>query len=69
MPNAHVRRAAVSALAFSQTQIATETIIRALTDDDWMVREIAAETLGGNANGRARGRSSDQCPVATRSGR
>ena len=30
---------------------AAETITRALKDDDWMVREMAAETLGLNANG------------------
>jgi HEAT repeat protein len=46
-----VRRAAVSALAFSQMKPAAETITRALKDEDWMVREMAAETLGLNANG------------------
>src|SRR5262249_28284512 len=50
-PDAHVRRAAVSALAFSQMKSAAETITRALRDDDWMVREMAAETLGLNVNG------------------
>jgi len=38
-------------LAFSQLKPATETIIRALKDTDWMVREMAAETLGLNVNG------------------
>jgi HEAT repeat protein len=47
----HVHRAAVSALAFSQMRTAAETITRALKDDDWMVREMAAETLGLNSNG------------------
>ncbi len=47
----YVRRAAVSALAFSQMKPAAEAITRALKDDDWMVREMAAETLGTNANG------------------
>jgi HEAT repeat protein len=49
--DAHVRRAAVSALAFSQMKPAAESITRALKDSDWMVREMAAETLGLNANG------------------
>ncbi len=49
--DAHVRRAAVSALAFSQMKPAAESITRALKDEDWMVREMAAETLGLNANG------------------
>ena len=49
--DAHVRRAAVSALAFSHMKPAAETITRALSDEDWMVREMAAETLGLNANG------------------
>jgi HEAT repeat protein len=30
---------------------AAESITRALKDSDWMVREMAAETLGLNANG------------------
>jgi len=30
---------------------AAESITRALGDDDWMVREMAADTLGQNANG------------------
>jgi HEAT repeat protein len=30
---------------------AAETITRALKDSDWMVREMAAETLGLNVNG------------------
>ncbi len=30
---------------------AAESITRALEDSDWMVREMAAETLGLNANG------------------
>jgi len=30
---------------------AAETITRALKDDDWMVREMAVETLGLNVNG------------------
>jgi HEAT repeat protein len=30
---------------------AAESITRALRDEDWMVREMAAETLGLNANG------------------
>jgi HEAT repeat protein len=30
---------------------AAESITRALRDDDWMVREMAAETLGLNTNG------------------
>ena len=38
--------AAVSALAFSQMKPAAESITRTLGDDDWMVREMAAETLG-----------------------
>ena len=50
--DAHVRRAAVSALAFSQMKPAAESITRALEDDDWMVREMAAETLGLNSNGQ-----------------
>jgi HEAT repeat protein len=41
----------VSALAFSQMKPAAETITRALKDADWMVREMAAETLGLNVNG------------------
>ena len=49
--DSHVRRAAVSALAFSQMKPAAESITRTLSDDDWMVREMAAETLGQNANG------------------
>jgi HEAT repeat protein len=49
--DAHVRRAAVSALAFSQMKPAAESITRTLGDEDWMVREMAAETLGQNANG------------------
>jgi len=39
--DAHVRRAAVSALAFSQMKPAAESITRALADTDWMVREVA----------------------------
>jgi HEAT repeat protein len=50
-PDPHVRRAAVSALAFSQMKPAMESITRALADGDWMVREIAAETLGTNLHG------------------
>jgi HEAT repeat protein len=30
---------------------AAESITRALKDEDWMVREMAAETIGLNANG------------------
>ncbi len=30
---------------------ATDSITRALADTDWMVREVAAETLGTNVNG------------------
>jgi HEAT repeat protein len=43
---AHVRRAAVSALAFSEMQTAADAVTHALGDQDWMVREIAADTLG-----------------------
>jgi HEAT repeat protein len=50
-PDSHVRRAAVSALAFSHMKPAAESIMRSLRDDDWMVREMAAETLGSNVNG------------------
>ena len=41
----------MSALAFSNLKPAAELITRALADKDWMVREVAAETLGTNANG------------------
>jgi HEAT repeat protein len=50
-PDAHVRRAAVSALAFSQLKSASESIMRSLKDEDWMVREMSAETLGSSVNG------------------
>jgi HEAT repeat protein len=40
-----VRRNAVSALSFSNMKTAGESIARALTDADWMVREVAADTL------------------------
>jgi len=30
---------------------AAESIVRSLKDDDWMVREMSAETLGSNVNG------------------
>jgi HEAT repeat protein len=44
--DAHVRRGAVSALSFSGMKPAGEAIVHALADQDWMVREVAAETLG-----------------------
>ena len=51
-PDPHVRRAAVSALAFSHLKPATRDPSPARSaDGDWMVREIAAETLGTNVNG------------------
>jgi hypothetical protein len=48
-----VRRAAVSALAFSEMQTAADAITNALGDSDWMVREISAETLGKMARSAA----------------
>ena len=40
---------------------AAESITRTLKDDDWMVREMAAETLGLNVNGSV---AADQLIVA-----
>jgi len=45
-PDPHVRRGAVSALSVSNMKTAGEAIVHALADQDWMVREVAAETLG-----------------------
>jgi HEAT repeats/HEAT repeat len=41
-----VRRAAVSSLAFSNLKPAADSVTRALSDKEWLVRETAAETLG-----------------------
>jgi HEAT repeat protein len=50
-PDSQVRRAAVNSLAFSNLKPAADSVMRALSDKEWLVRETAAETLGVMKNG------------------
>ena len=45
-PDIEVRRAAVGALAFSNSTTVSEALIKAISDEAWRVREMAAETIG-----------------------
>jgi HEAT repeat protein len=45
-----IRRRAESALSFSALKPAADSVLRALADKEWLVRETAAETLGAGKN-------------------
>ena len=45
-PDIEVHGAAVGALAFSNSSTVSEALIKAISDEAWRVREMAAETIG-----------------------